>query len=170
MDGWFTRRKRELEAECVVPSKAMAQAAGRLDDFMQPFLRSYRRHEQASHATTVVRGLCSDLEHKNGESIAYLFGLDRKAVQHFLGESRWDDEPLREELARQVGSQLGEPDGVLAFDLSAFPKSGKQSVVVARQWCGRLGKLDNCQVGVYMGYVSCRGHALVDVELHLPEE
>jgi len=170
MEGWFTRRKQELEAECVVPNKAMTQAARRLDDFMQAFLQSYHRHEQANHATTVVRGLCSDLKHKNGESIAYLFGLDRKAVQHFLGESSWDDEPLREELARQVGSQLGEPDGVLAFDPSAFPKSGKQSVGVARQWCGRLGKLDNCQVGVYLAYVSSRGHALVDVELYLSEE
>jgi SRSO17 transposase len=137
---------------------------------MQPFLVNYRRHEQEANATTVVRGLCSDLEHKNGESIAYLFGLDRKAIQHFVGESRWDDEPLRAELARQVGSQLGEPDGVIALDPSAFPKSGKQSVGVARQWCGRLGKIDNCQIGVYLGYVSSKGHALVDTELYLPEE
>jgi SRSO17 transposase len=137
---------------------------------MQPFVVDYRRHEQQSHAITVVEGMCSDLENKNGESIAYLFGLDRKAIQHFIGESQWDDEPLRAELGRQVGVQLGEPDGVLAFDPSAFPKSGKQSVGVGRQWCGRLGKVDNCQVGVYLGYVSSKGHALVDTELYLPKE
>jgi SRSO17 transposase len=91
-------------------------------------------------------------------------------IQHFVGESRWDDKPLREELAHQVGIQLGEPDGVIALDPSAFPKSGKQSVGVARQWCGRLGKVDNCQVGVYLGYVSSKGHALVDTELYLPKE
>lgn len=170
MEGSFEKRKRELEAECTVPRNAMSLASSRLDAFMQPFLVNYRRHEQESNATSVVRGLCSDLAHKNGESIAYLFGLDRKVIQHFIGESRWDDEPLRAELSRQVGSQLGEPDGVIAFDPSAFPKSGKQSVGVARQWCGRLGKIDNCQVGVYLGYVSSKGHVLVDTELYLPEE
>lgn len=170
MECSFEERKRELESECKVPRNAMASASSRLDVFMQPFLVSYRRHEQDTHATAVVRGLCSDLEHKNGESIAYLFGVDRKVIQHFVGESRWDDTPLRKELARQVGSQLGESDGVLALDPSAFPKSGKQSVGVARQWCGRLGKIDNCQVGVYLGYVSSKGHALVDTELYLPKE
>jgi SRSO17 transposase len=170
MECSFEYRKRELEAECQVGKDVWAKASSRLDAFMQPFLESFRRHEQMSHASTIVQGLCSDLENKNGESIAYLFGLDRKVIQHFIGESLWDDNPLREELGRQVGSQLGESDGVLALDPSAFAKSGKQSVGVARQWCGRLGKIDNCQVGVYLGYVSSKGHALVDTELYLPEE
>ncbi|HBN77250.1 MAG TPA: IS701 family transposase, partial [Planctomycetaceae bacterium] len=82
----------------------------------------------------------------------------------------WVDQPLRLELGRQIGSELGEPDGVIAFDPSTFPKSGNQSVGVARQWCGRLGKIENCQVGIYMGYVSSKGHALVDTELFLPKE
>jgi hypothetical protein len=69
-----------------------------------------------------------------------------------------------------VGVALGEPDGVLVFDPSAFPKNGTESVGVARQWCGRLGKVDNCQVGIYLGYVSRREHALVDVRLYLPKE
>jgi SRSO17 transposase len=64
---------------------------------------------------------------------------------------------------------LGEPDGVLVFDPSAFPKKGTESVGVARQWCGRLGKLDNCQVGIYLGYVSSREHTLVDYRLYLPK-
>ncbi|WP_339684164.1 transposase [Gimesia maris] len=110
---------------------------------------------------SVVRDLCSDLQHKNGESIAYLFGLDRKAIQHFLGESYRSDAPIREELAKQIGTELGEFDGVIAFDPSAFAKSGDQSVGVARQWCGRLGKIENCQVGIYMAYVSSKGHATV---------
>jgi SRSO17 transposase len=74
------------------------------------------------------------------------------------------------ELARQVGRELGEPDAVLVFDPSAFAKKGTESVGVQRQWCGRLGKVDNCQVGVYMGYVSRREHALVDFRLYLPEK
>ena len=170
MECSFEERKRELESECRLPNNAMASAAFRIEAFMEPFLANYRRYDQAAHATTVVQGLCSDLEHKNGESIAYLFGLDRKAIQHFIGESKWNDKVLREELARQVGGELREADGVIAFDPSAFPKSGKQSVGVARQWCGRLGKVDNCQVGVYLSYVCSKGHALIDTELYLPKE
>jgi SRSO17 transposase len=128
------------------------------------------RRAQAAHAVQVVQGLGSDLEAKNAESLAYLFGLDRKAIQHFVGESAWDDRPLRDELVRQVADELGEPAGVIVFDPSGFEKSGKQSVGVARQWCGRLGKIDNCQVGVYMAYVSSQGHTLVDVEISLPHE
>jgi len=118
----------------------------------------------------MVQGLCSDLKAKNVESIAYLFGLERKALQHFVGESAWDDRPLRDELVRQVARELDEAGGVLAFDPSSFKKSGQQSVGVARQWCGRLGKIDNCQVGVFLAYVSSKGHALVDVEMSLSHE
>src|SRR5207248_847262 len=81
----------------------------------------------------------------------------------------WEHEPLLDELAQQVGQSLGQPGGVLALDPSAFPKKGKDSVGVERQWCGRLGKIDNCQVAVYLGYVSGRGHALVDARLYLPK-
>jgi len=170
MDCKFQTRKNELEAECKLPTDALATVSNRLTNFMKPFLENYSRSDQQAHAMTVVRGLCSDLERKNGESIAYLFGLDRKAIQYFVGESKWNDRPLRDELARQIGSELAKPDGVLAFDPSSFPKSGKQSVGVARQWCGRLGKIENCQVGVYLAYVSSQGHAIVDTELYLPKE
>jgi SRSO17 transposase len=65
---------------------------------------------------------------------------------------------------------LAQPDGVVVFDPSAFPKQGTESVGVQRQWCGRLGKVDNCQVGIYLGYASRKGHALVDFRLFLPKE
>lgn len=170
MECSFEARKEDLKAECTVSGREFASAASRLEGFMEPFLSGYVRQKQESHAVTVVRGLCSDLEHKNCESIAYLFGMDRKSIQHFIGESAWNDRPLRDELSRQVGSQLGEADGVIAFDPSAFKKSGKGSVGVARQWCGRLGKVDNCQVGVFLSYVSSKGHAIVDTDLYLPHE
>jgi len=170
MECSFDQRKRELEEECELPDSVFASAFERVQAFMEPFVDSYCRTEQRAHAIDVVSGLFSDLEHKNAESIAYHFGLDRKTIQHFVGESRWNDRPLRDELANQIGTQLGESDAILAFDPSAFPKSGKQSVGVVRQWCGRLGKIENCQVAVYLGYVSSKGHALVDTELYLPEK
>ena len=73
-------------------------------------------------------------------------------------------------LAGQVGEELGEPDAVIVFDPSAFAKKGTKSVGVARQWCGRLGKIENCQVGVYMAYVSRKEHTLVNARLYLPKE
>jgi len=170
MDCSFETRKRELVRECIVEDGLFAKSLKRLDEFMEPFVAQLPRRQQRQHATRVVSGLCSDLERKNAESIAYHFGMPRKQIQHFIGESEWDDEPFRKELAHQIAAQLSEVDGVLVFDPSAFPKSGKQSVGVARQWCGRLGKVDNCQVGVYLGYVSGRGHALVDGDLYLPQE
>jgi SRSO17 transposase len=125
---------------------------------------------RGEYAKKAVLGLCSDVENKTCETMAYHFHDDRRGMQWFIGESNWDDWSLREVLARQVASDLGEPNGVLVFDPSAFPKSGKHSAGVQRQWCGRLGKIENCQVGVFLGYVSSRGHALVDCELYLPQE
>lgn len=117
-----------------------------------------------------MSGLISDLERKNVESIAYGQDQDRRNLQHFVGTAGWDSQPLLMELARQVGEELGEDDGVIVFDPSAFPKQGKKSVGVARQWCGRQGKIDNCQVGIYMAYVSRKDHALVNTRLYLPKE
>ena len=170
MEATFEQRKQELIDECTVAPQVLDRVIPRLERFMEPFVETLVRVEQVDHAHTFVQGLLSDLENKNVESIAYRFGQDRMPLQWFVGMSDWDDEPLREELVRQVGQQLGEDDGVLVFDPSAFPKSGKDSVGVARQWCGRLGKVDNCQVAVYLGYVSSKEHALVDMRLYLPKE
>jgi SRSO17 transposase len=166
----FEVRKEELLKECEVAPQVFDRVMPRLERFMEPFVDSLVRREQIEHANTFVQGLLSDLEHKNAESIAYRFGEERMPLQWFLGTSGWNDELLRDELAHQVGDQLGEEDGVIVFDPSAFPKKGTESVGVARQWCGRLGKVENCQVGIYMGYASSREHALVDMRLYLPEQ
>jgi SRSO17 transposase len=104
------------------------------------------------------------------EMIAYLHDQDRQPIQKFIGQVAWDHRPLLDELASQVGAELGEADGVLVFDPSAFPKQGRNSVGVARQWCGRLGKVENCQVGIFMGYVARKEHALADFRLFVPKE
>jgi SRSO17 transposase len=166
----FENRKQELLDECKLAPQVFDKVIPRLEQFMEPYVECFARSEQVGHAETFVRGLLSDLKHKNVESIAYRFGQERMPLQWFVGVSDWDHEPLRDELVGQVGQALGDKDGVLVFDPSGFPKSGRQSVGVARQWCGRLGKVDNCQVAVYMGYVSRHEHALVDVRLYLPKD
>ena len=170
MDRRFEVRKAELLAGCRLSPEELEGARERLREFVAPFADKLSRAEQKEHALEYVEGLMSDLETKNAEGIAYLHGKGRRTIQHFLGESAWEHEPLLDELARQVAERIGEPDGVIAFDPSAHPKSGNHSVGVKRQWCGRSGKRDNCQVGIYMGYASRAEHSLVDQRLFLPED
>jgi SRSO17 transposase len=91
-------------------------------------------------------------------------------LQRFLTESPWPDAPVIDELQAYVGPRLNSPEGVFVVDETGFPKQGKKSVGVARQYCGTLGKVANCQIGVFLAYVSERGHALVDKRLYLPQE
>lgn len=170
MDRRFAARRDQLLADAEVDPRISNCVLPRLERFLDPFVASLQRSEQAEHARHYVAGLLSNLEYKNVESIAYLHDQQREPLQQFIGQSPWDHEPWLTELARQVGQHLGSADGVLVFDPSAFPKKGQASVGVQRQWCGRLGKIDNCQVGIYLAYVGLTEHALVDVRLYLPKE
>jgi len=170
MEARYAIRKTQLLEECQVAPELFEQVMPRLATFMKPFVASFGGRVLTEHAKTYVSGLLSNVERKNVESIAYHFGQDRLGLQGFIGWAEWDDTPLRTELLGQVARHLGQADGVLVFDPSAFPKSGTESVGVARQWCGRLGKVDNCQVAIYLGYVSRKGHTLVDLRLYLPKE
>jgi SRSO17 transposase len=170
MDPRFRVRLDEMLEDADVPAGLLRGVLPRLETFLEPFVESLLRQEQRCNALHYVQGLLSDLKEKNAEAIAYLHDQERQALQKFLGQSPWDHDPLLDQLARQVGRELGEADGVLVFDPSAFPKKGTESVGVQRQWCGRLGKKDNCQVGIYLGYVSRHDHALVDMRLYLSKE
>jgi SRSO17 transposase len=170
MERRYQARLDELLDDAEVRPGVLRGLLPRLETFLEPFVRSLCCCEQRTNARHYVSGLLSDLQSKDAESIAYLHDRERQGIQKFIGQAPWDHEPLITELARQVGQRLGEAEGVLVFDPSAFVKQGKKSVGVKRQWCGRLGKVENCQVGVYLGYVSHTGHALVDYRLFLPEE
>lgn len=160
----------ELLEQSQVEAEVLECIPERLSGFVEPFTRSILQAKQRQRAAEFIGGLLSDVVRKNAESIAYRHDQERKEMQYFLGESRWEHQPLLVELARQVGCELGRPDGVIVFDPSSFPKKGTESVGVQRQWCGRLGKVENCQVGVYLGYVSAVEHALVNTRLFLPRE
>jgi SRSO17 transposase len=170
MERRFRIRLDELLVDAEVSGSLLHGLLPRLEGFLRPFVEALQTAAQQTNAQQYVSGLLSDLDSKDAESIAYLHDRERHGLQKFIGEADWDHRPLLTELARQVGNELGEADGVLVFDPSAFPKQGNESVGVQRQWCGRLGKVENCQVGVYLGYVSRRDHALVDVRLYLPKE
>lgn len=170
MDRRFAARRDQLLADAEVDARILHGVLPRLERFLDPFVALFQRREHDQHARHYVAGLVAHLEYKNVESIAYLHDQRREPLQQFIGQVAWDHQPWFTELARQVGQTLGSPDGVLVFDPSAFAKKGQASVGVQRQWCGRLGKLDNCQVGIYLAYVGRDDHALVDVRLYLPQE
>jgi len=170
MERRYELRLEQMLAQAEVTPGLIHGLLDRLGSFVEPFAKSLDQPEQRRHAARYMTGLLSKLPRKSGEAIAYLHDHHRQGLQNFLGQVPWDHKPLLATLATQVGQDLGEPDAVIVFDPSAFAKKGTRSVGVARQWCGRLGKLENCQVGVYMAYVSAKEQALVNTRLYLPKE
>ncbi len=150
------------------PGEAAVGIEDSLRRFLRPFVAHLARREAREHAERYVAGLVSDLASKTIESIAYRFGRDRHGLQRFIGGSSWDHRPLLGELARQVAAELGEADGIAAVLARVFPKSGGQSVGVGRQRLGPSGREGLGQLGLFLGYGSRRGWALVDFRLYLP--
>src|SRR5437763_7782532 len=159
-----------LLADAEVSAADVAGCRRRLEFFLQRYLPRFYRVEQHELARVVLQGKLSNLQRKTSEPIAVQAGRHRKPLQHFVGAGRWDDEGVMTELRRHVATELADAEAVFVLDPSAFPKSGVDSCGVARQWCGRLGKVENCQLGVFLAYVSARGQALVDRRLYLPQD
>jgi SRSO17 transposase len=169
MERRYQVRLQELLEDAVVEPEQCHGMLSRLEQFVEPFAACLVRSKQRMLARQYVAGLASQVKRKNVESIAYHHDQDRQMLQKFIGQYTWDHRPLVKELVRQVGAALGRADAVLVIDPSAFAKKGTESVGVQRQWCGRLGKIDNCQVGVFLAYVSAEEQALVDMRLYLPK-
>jgi SRSO17 transposase len=158
--------------------KDLRQALPLFQDFVRrltPLVVDDKRTEsRGERMDAYLRGLLLDAEStKTAEAIALKVHGDPSQVrmtQVFLGQSAWRDEPLRQELVSWVDQELGSEQGTLIVDESGFPKCGDQSVGVARQYCGATGKIDNCQMGVFLAYASAAGHTLLDERLYLPEE
>lgn len=145
--------------------------ADELTAYHAEFADLYYRVEQAHWGYKYLQGLMLPIESKAIQPMAMaLEGGNIQAMQQFVGQGRWRDEKLLKKHRRLVDETLGEEDGVCIVDGSEFPKKGEHSVGVARQWCGRLGKVENCQAGVFAAYASRKGYTLLDRRLYLPEE
>src|SRR5688572_21047793 len=118
-----------------------------------------------------VRGLLvGGAERRNAENLAeHIDGATPRALQRFLSEASWSTERVIEQIRADVALLLDEPDAVFVVDETGFAKQGTKSVGVARQYSGTLGKVGNCQIGVFLGDTSSRGHALVDARLDRSE-
>jgi SRSO17 transposase len=133
--------------------------------------RRFARSEPRGRAVGYIRGLLSGVERKNGWQLAEHVGDPTPdGVQHLLARADWDADAARDDLAAYVAEHLGDPGGVLVVDETGFLKKGTKSCGVARQYSGTAGRVENCQVGVFLGYATVKGRALLDRELYLPKE
>jgi len=159
-----------LMADAVLTPEAVRGCQDRLTCFLERYLPRFYRAEQRANAALALRGLLSGLQRKSCEPIAVEAGVHRKPIQFLVGAGKWDDEAVMAEVRRHVAEELGDDGAVIVIDATTFPKSGADSCGVARQWCGRLGKQENCQAGVFLAYAAPGGYAPLDRRLYLPED
>jgi SRSO17 transposase len=145
-------------------AEELAAVAGRIG-------RHFARSEPRRRAAGYIRGLLGDAERKNGWQLAeHLGDSTPDGVQHLLARADWDADAVRDDLLAYLAEHLGHPDGVLVVDETGFLKKGTKSCGVARQYSGTAGRIENCQIGVFLGYATTRGRALLDRSLYLPKE
>src|SRR5215831_17571241 len=176
-----TRRQRMLPAcrtadeTFAIPQFALTRSD--VDSFMEElrgfqtaFRDGFARQEPRDQFFNYMVGQFSPLERKSIEPMALqVEGGNVRAMQRLVSDALWDEAAMLERYHGLVRDEMGEPDGVLIVDETGFAKKGQDSVGVARQYCGSLGKVENCQVGVFAAYASRQGYALVDKRLFLPE-
>src|SRR5947209_15178232 len=148
-----------LLADAELSAAAVRSCTDRLTAFAQRYLPRFHREEQRGHALTVLRGKLTGLERKTTEPIATQAHQRRRPLQLFVGAGGWDDAAVLAELGQHVAEELADADAALVVDGFGVPKKGADSCGVARQWCGHLGKVENCQVGYFLAYVAPRGKA-----------
>jgi SRSO17 transposase len=141
-----------------------------LDDLGVRFGHHFMRSEPRRRVVAYVRGLLAPLERKNGWQLAEAAG-DRTpdGMQEFLSRARWDADLVRDDLQTYAIEHLGDDQAVLVLDETGFLKKGVKSAGVQRQYSGTAGRIENSQIGVFLGYASCHGHTLIDRALYLPE-
>lgn len=141
-----------------------------LKGYLSQFDEFFFRSEARKNLFKYTIGQFSELERKSIEPMALnVEEASVRGMQRFISESVWDDELIIRKHRSNVNEDMGDQNGILMFDETGFPKKGKNSVGVAKQYCGRLGKVENCQVGVFAGYASSDGYAFLDKRLFIPE-
>ena len=142
-----------------------------LKGFHDEFRDCFQRSESRDHFFRYMVGQFSSLERKSVEPIATrVEEANVRGMQRFLSDVHWDEEKIMTKYRNKVTEDMADENGVLIFDETGFPKKGNDSVGVARQYCGTIGKVDNCQVGVFSAYASRYGYALLDKKLFLPQK
>lgn len=154
----------------VTPAEIAGWAAG-LEEVQRRIGPRFARSEQRQRARTYLEGLLSPVERKNGWQLAERAGeATPYGMQRLLAGAKWDADAVRDDLRGYVVEELGDPRAILVIDETGFLKQGTRSVGVKRQYSGTAGRVENCQIGVFLTYASPAGHVLLDRELYLPQE
>jgi SRSO17 transposase len=155
----------------VSPQPDLDAWSAAFDAFHARFAPYFRRAEARERSARYLRGLLGPVERKNGWQLAEAAGeRDPQGMQRLLRTAVWDADAVRDELLRCVAERFGAEDGALILDETGFLKKGTRSIGVKRQYSGTAGRVENCQVGVFLGYASPRGRALIDRSLYLPAD
>jgi SRSO17 transposase len=142
-----------------------------LENYVEQFKSTFVRSDQLPWAHRYLQGLLDTLPRKSCEPIALALGVSVRALQAFIAESTWSTLPVLAQHQRLVALSLAEKDdGVFLIDESGMPKQGLHSAGVARQYCGALGKVCSCQMGVFVAYASQKGYTLIDGQLFIPQD
>jgi SRSO17 transposase len=155
----------------IITQQTMQDWAGELEHVHRRLGPHFARSEPRGRARAYLAGLLSPVERKNGWQLAEQAGeTTPTGMQRVLSGSRWEADAVRDDLRAYVVEHLGDPDAVLVIDETGFLKKGTKSVGVKRQYSGTAGRIENCQVGVFLAYASPHGHAFLDRELYLPQD
>jgi SRSO17 transposase len=167
-------RNKEFETcpapECNLSKQDVKLFLNELKKYMKLFKPAFPRVEQIEKSLTYLNGLLGNTTRKNVEQMALGMREKVRSLQYFVGQSQWQTEPVVAIHQGLIGETLGEEDGVALIDESSTVKQGTESVGVAAQYCGSVGKTANGQVGVYLGYASGKGYSLIEGRLFLPEK
>lgn len=158
-----------LAPECNLTKQDIEQFVDEMTNYIEQFEPAFQRVEHLEWSKVYLRGLLGTPMRKNVEQIALDLGEKVRSLQHFIGQSPWETEPVLAIHQRLVSETLGETDGVALIDESSIVKQGNNSVGVAPQYCGSVGKIANGQVGTYLGYASRKGYSLVEGQLFMPK-
>jgi len=141
-----------------------------IDDYLAPFFKYFHRSEGRDLTQSYVVGLMLDGKRKSVEPMSEKVNASERSMQRLLTEVKWDEEEVIREYRRIMLAETNDPQGVLALDDTGFPKKGRHSVCVARQYCGATGKVDNCQIGVTLTYVGQDVAWPYSMELFVPKK
>lgn len=150
-------------------AEQIRQLGPKLERYLKRFADCFPRKDTRAHLGVYVRGQLSDLREKSVEPIALEAGVAPRTLQEFLSQFQWDEERMGDRVHEVVRTEHAGAHAIGIFDETSDPKKGDKTPGVQKQWCGRLGKLENCIVTVHLGYAVDDFHCLLDGELFLPE-
>jgi SRSO17 transposase len=160
----------QFEGSSMMTLEQISRLGRKLATFLLMFSRCFKRGEGAALLHVYVRGLLSNIQRKNCEAIALRFRTAPRTLQRFLESIKWDEKRLRDTCQKIIARDHAHPQAIGTIDETGNTKSGNETAGVGRQYNGNKGKIDNCVVGVHLGYMAPGFRTLIDSQMYLKQE